>query len=48
MKLQIRIIAIAFIVFGVIAWAGTKTFSPAYLGLMGFGLAGLALSMMRA
>ena len=47
MRTQIRIIALAFIAFGIIAWIGTKTFSPAYLGLMGFGLAGLALSLMR-
>jgi hypothetical protein len=38
MRTQIWIIATAFVIFGVIGWAGTQTYSPAYIGLMLFGL----------
>jgi hypothetical protein len=37
MGLQMRIIGAAFTVFGIVAWI-TQAYSPAYIGLIAFGL----------
>jgi hypothetical protein len=42
MRTQAAIIGIAFIIFGGLAWAFTS-YSPAYIGLMGFGVAALLI-----
>lgn len=49
MGLQLTIIAVAFTVFGIIAWIA-QSYSPAYLGLIVFGLIGVGVGLftMRA
>jgi hypothetical protein len=48
MRTQIWIIASAFFIFGIIAWVGTQTYSPAYIGLMLFGLVSFAIGLFGA
>lgn len=43
MRTQALIIGGAFFIFGIIAWALGETYSPAWLGLMAFGVATCAL-----
>ena len=45
MRTQIWMIAGAFAIFGLIAWLVTGFFSPAWLGLMAFGLVGFVIGL---
>lgn len=48
MRTQIWIVAAAFAIFGVIAWIVTGFFSPAWLGLIGFGVAGFVIGFLSS
>lgn len=43
MRTQAAIIGFGFIFFGAVAWIVTGNYSPAYLGLMAFGVATLLI-----
>jgi hypothetical protein len=48
MRTQIWMIAGAFAAFGIIAWIVTGFFSPAWIGLMGFGVVAFVIGLLSS